>query len=519
MPRDTSFDPSRIHVPETERVRKPPLVTPRQVNEMVRGALAARVPSTLHVLGEIGDLSRPRSGHVYFSLKDRESELRCVLWRSSAGKLKFELESGMEVIASGALEVYTPRGTYQLITRKLEPRGVGALELAFRQLRQKLEREGLFDASRKRALPLIPRRIALVTSPRGAAIRDMLETLSKRFPATDVLVHPVSVQGGGAADEIAVAIRDLNRSAGALGGIDVLIVGRGGGSLEDLWAFNEEAVARAIAASEIPVISAVGHEVDVSISDMVADVRAATPTAAAILAVPDARELLDAVERQLLRATRAVSQRIEIARHRLSALCATDAVFRPLGRIRERMQRIDEQQLRADTCLLDRFRDANERLRAVEPALHRFVSGAAFVRISERLRRAHYRAQRALDGALRRAERAVFARLERLNRASPAGRIQRCDEHVRQMRRRLGEGITRRLARHRALLKAKSETLAACDPRRILKRGYSITRDARTRKLLASVERIRDGQRIITELHDGEFRSTADDPKQPRLFE
>jgi hypothetical protein len=256
------FDPSRIQVPESERlppVELPGTITPRQVNELVRGALARHIPQTLHVLGEIADLSRPQSGHIYFSLKDPHSELRCAMWRSTAVKLKFQPEPGMEVIATGGLEVYTPRGTYQLIVRKLEPRGVGALEVAFRQLKERLEREGLFDPARKKPLPKIPQRIAVVTSPTGAAIRDIVQTLARRFPALEILVWPVRVQGEGAAAEIAEAIRQLNRHAAALGGIDVAIVGRGGGSLEDLWAFNEEVAARAIAASEIPIILSPSH--------------------------------------------------------------------------------------------------------------------------------------------------------------------------------------------------------------------------------------------------------------------
>jgi len=260
------FDPARIRRPAPPRdAGGPTLLSVRQVNELVRGAIAAHLPPTLHVLGEIGDLSRPASGHLYLTLKDPSSELRCVMWRSTAASLKFAPEAGMEVIATGSLEVYTPRGTYQLIVRKLEPRGVGALEVAFRQLKEKLEREGLFDPRRKKPLPRIPERIAVVTSPTGAAIRDILHTLARRFPALEIIVFPVRVQGEGAAEEIAAAIRLLNEHAAALGGLDLAIVGRGGGSLEDLWAFNEEVVARAIAASRIPIVSAVGHEVDVKI--------------------------------------------------------------------------------------------------------------------------------------------------------------------------------------------------------------------------------------------------------------
>jgi exodeoxyribonuclease VII large subunit len=359
------FDPSRIHVPESERlppVELPATVTPRQVNELVRGALARHIPQTLHVLGEIGDLSRPQSGHLYFALKDPHSELRCVMWRSTAVRLKFQPEPGMEVIATGGLEVYTPRGTYQLIVRKLEPRGVGALEVAFRQLKERLEREGLFDPARKKPLPKIPQRIAVVTSPTGAAIRDIVQTLARRFPALEILVWPVRVQGAGAAAEIAEAIRQLNRHAEALGGIEVAIVGRGGGSLEDLWPFNEEVVARAIAASAIPIISAVGHEVDVSISDLVADVRAATPTAAAELVAPRLVDLLEWSNRQAGRALRAARHNLELAHSRLATRLAREGLARPLTRLRERAQLVDERQQRLGLARAEHFRLQRERL-------------------------------------------------------------------------------------------------------------------------------------------------------------
>ncbi len=281
------FNPDLVKVPDDEKHRygtEP--ISVSQLTAMVKRAIEETLPSTLHVVGEISNFKRHSSGHLYLTLKDRASELSCVMWRSAAAKLPFGPEDGLEVIATGRVEVFERSGRYQLYIRKLEPRGVGALELAFRQLRERLSDAGLFAEKHKRPIPRYPRRIAIVTSPTGAAIADMLRTIKRRYPCVHILVHPVRVQGPGAAQEIAAAIRRVNACAERLGGIDSMIVGRGGGSLEDLWPFNEETVARAIHASRIPIISGVGHEVDVTIADLVADVRAATPTAAAELAAP-----------------------------------------------------------------------------------------------------------------------------------------------------------------------------------------------------------------------------------------
>lgn len=516
------FDPTRIQVPQSERLPAagvPAMLTPREVNELVRGALARHIPATLHVLGEIGELSRPQSGHLYFTLKDAASELRCVMWRSSAARLRFTLEPGMEVIATGGLEVYTPRGTYQLIVRKLEPRGIGALEVAFRQLKERLEREGLFDPRRKKPLPRIPQRIAVVTSPTGAAIRDIVQTLRRRFPVAEVLLFPVRVQGEGAAAEIATAIRLVNRLADALGGIDVAIVGRGGGSLEDLWAFNEEIVARAIAASDIPIVSAVGHEVDVSISDLVADLRAATPTAAAELVTPQLADLLAWLERQAARVERAANHRLELARSRLGATLAYDGLARPLARIRERGQLLDERQQRLQRITAERFRRLRERLGEADKRILRFGAGARFAELRALLERQAHRLGRAAEQLPRLGERQLHALTARLERALPIRRLARHAEHLRQTAARLGAGLRQAIASQRKMLEARLRAVAACDPKRVLQRGYSITRDADSRRVIRSVRQVRDRQRILTELADGEFHATAEDPRQPGLFE
>lgn len=295
------------------------------------------------VAGEISNLARPSSGHLYLSLKDASAQLRAVVWRRVAQRLRFDLADGMEVIAAGRLSVYPARGEYQLVVEQLQPKGIGALELAFRQLREKLFRLGYFTPERKKPLPAFPRRLALVTSPSGAAVRDILEILARRWPATEVVLCPVRVQGDGAAQEIAAGINLLNQlhESGAYP-VDVMIVGRGGGSMEDLWAFNEECVAKAIYSSRIPVVSAVGHEIDLTIADLVADRRALTPSEAAELVVPRRAEQQEVVEGIRSRMRDLLMNRVVQARQRLDDLDGRRVFRFPLERLREQERRLDD---------------------------------------------------------------------------------------------------------------------------------------------------------------------------------
>src|SRR3990172_5254957 len=266
------------------------VLTVSELTAQLRAVLEERFP-TVWVDGEISNYRLYGSGHAYFTLKDADSQLRCVLFRNRGRRIRFEPADGLHVMAFGSVEVYAQRGEYQLVVELLEPKGLGALQLAFEQLKARLQGEGLFDRARKRDLPRFPKKIGIVTSPSGAAIRDMLRVIGRRFGELHIVIAGCRVQGDGAAEEIAQAVRDLN----ALGDVDVIIDGRGGGSLEGPWAFNEEAVARAIAASKAPVISAVGHEVDFTIADFVADLRAPTPSAAAELVVREKQAVVDAL--------------------------------------------------------------------------------------------------------------------------------------------------------------------------------------------------------------------------------
>jgi exodeoxyribonuclease VII large subunit len=321
--------------------------------------------ASVWVEGEVSNLARPNSGHVYLTLKDEEAPLKAVVYRGVGLRLKFDLADGLRVIARGRLILYVPRGEYQLQIEEIQPKGVGPLELAFRQLKEKLSVRGYFDPRRKKKLPRIPRRVALVTSPTGSSVRDMLEVLSRRWPAAEVWVCPTRVQGEGAAADIAAAIGRLNRlGAPGRSPIDVLLLGRGGGSLEDLWPFNEEVVAQAIVASRIPVVTGIGHEDDLTIADMVADCRALTPSEAAERVVPDRAEVLDWLSGLEGRFRGLLLRSLEVARTRLDDLARRPCFRRPLERIRDEERRLDEWAERLQRALRQSLQQARQRLEA-----------------------------------------------------------------------------------------------------------------------------------------------------------
>ena len=337
----------------------------RQIKELLENSFPR-----LWVEGELSNFKRHTSGHLYFTLKDENAQISCAMWRFRAGTLPFAPESGMKVLVEGDVQVYEKGGNYQLIIQQIQPAGIGALQLAFEQLKRKLHAEGLFDASHKKPLPAFPERIGVITSPTGAAIRDIISVLTRRFPGIEILLYPVRVQGDGAAQEIAEAIADFNR----YGEADLLIVGRGGGSLEDLWAFNEEIVARAIYASGIPVISAVGHEVDYSIADFVADHRAPTPSAAAEIAVRDRREVAGELNYYREKLTTVFRKQIDNQRTRLQRIQEGYGFRRPLDMIYQSNQRLDELQRSIGASLnyylqlqRSRLEKLEQQLRAINP--------------------------------------------------------------------------------------------------------------------------------------------------------
>jgi exodeoxyribonuclease VII large subunit len=332
-----------------------------QLTALIKGILEEAFPS-VWVVGELSDVARPQSGHVYLTLKDDRAQIRAVIWRNTASRLRFNLEDGLEVICRGDLDVYPPRGSYQLVIRELEPRGEGALQQALRKLQQKLAAEGLFDPAHKKPLPRFPRRIAVVTSPTGAAVRDFVEVLRRRWQGVHVLIVPTRVQGAGAAAEIATAIQAVNRLSPS---VDVMVVGRGGGSMEDLWCFNEEAVVRAIFASQVPVVSAVGHEIDVTLSDLVADVRALTPSEAAERVVPALDEVMAALANLGQRLETGVQGRLLQARSRLDSLAERRVLRRPLDMLRDWARQVDELQLRSARAMDNRLGRYREQVEAI----------------------------------------------------------------------------------------------------------------------------------------------------------
>jgi exodeoxyribonuclease VII large subunit len=313
-----------------------------ELTGLIKAELEGSFPQ-VWVEGEIADFTRAHSGHLYFTLKDADSQLKAVMWRSSANKVRFDLQSGLQVICRGPINVYEPRGTYQLIVDLVEPKGKGALQMAFEQLKDKLNKEGLFNPEIKKKLPALPKKIGVVTSPRGAAITDILRTLERRFAHLHVQIYPVRVQGEGAAQEIAEGINYLANQAD----IDVIIAGRGGGSLEDLWAFNEEIVARAIFNCPVPLISAVGHEVDFTIADFVADIRASTPTAAAEMVIEKKQAFVERIDNLQQQMVHLFRYSIQESKHKVQRLILHQAFQNFKYKLKNLEQKVDELDMRA----------------------------------------------------------------------------------------------------------------------------------------------------------------------------
>jgi len=455
--RDPTVPSRKPAAPKPEATRRRGL-TVSELTERIQGVLETEFLD-VWVEGEISNLKLATSGHWYFSLKDEQAQLAAVVWRNDTRLVRFRPKDGMKVLARGQLRVYPPRGAYQLSVQVLEPLGKGSLQQAFEELKQKLEQEGLFDPARKRPLPMLPRRIGVVTSPTGAVLRDILRVLRSRYADLEVLVYPALVQGEGAAAEIAQGIRALNR----LGGLDVILLARGGGSLEDLWAFNEEAVARAIAASGIPTISAVGHETDFTIADFVADLRAATPSAAAERVVQAKEELQARVRALDERRDGALRLRLARVRARVEAAAAHRVFAAERGRLRILAQRTDELARRAETGLL----------RGVERA------------------RAHERRLRERLEAFR-LDRQLAARRERLER----------------QRDRLAVLFRAETERRRSRLGRLAASLDGLSPLSVLGRGYALVFQEAQERLVRDAAEVEAGEALRIRLHKGALRAT-----------
>ena len=448
----TLFDPPASGPAATPRPRRQ-VLSVSELNAIARAALESTFPG-VWVEGEISNFKRAPSGHLYFTLKDSAAQVGAVLFRSQAAGLRFRPEDGLKVQAFGRVSLYEARGSYQIVLDRLEPAGLGALQLAFEQLKARLQSEELFDPERKRPLPVLPRRIGIVASPGGAALRDILRVLERRFASLDVVIAPSRVQGEEAAAEIAESIRRLNR----LGGIDLLVLARGGGSIEDLWAFNEEVVARAIVASEIPVVSAVGHEVDVTIADLVADLRAPTPSAAAEMIVRSRAEFLEAIVTLRRRLDGAAALAVARRRHALEAAGAAHALEIVRGRWREAALRLDERAGRLRAL-------ADRRTVAARHALRILAERMTPRRLAER----------------------VAARRQRL-------------EAIRRM---TGTAIATRLAGARSGAARLAGRLEALSPLAVLARGYAICRAVATGAILKEAGAVMPGEAVRIRLHRG----------------
>ncbi|GAB4290328.1 MAG: exodeoxyribonuclease VII large subunit [Thiohalomonadaceae bacterium] len=434
------------------------IYTVSRLNAEARAVLEGSFP-LLWVEGEISNLARPASGHWYFSLKDSAAQVRCAMFRQRNQLLRFKPQDGMHVLIRARLSLYEGRGEFQLIVEHMEEAGSGALQRAFEMLKLRLQNEGLFDAARKRPLPRLPRCIGVVTSPTGAAIRDILTVLARRFPSIPVVIYPVPVQGSGAGEQIAAAIR----RAGERAECDVLIVGRGGGSLEDLWAFNEEVVARAIHASPLPIVSAVGHEIDFTIADFVADRRAPTPSAAAELLSPDREEMRTQLLRQRIRLARSFQRQMRHKRERLAAL--QKRLKHPGRRLQEIAQRLDEMEQRLSRASRHLLRHAGSRL----AALH-----------------------------------------ARLERHTPLYRVQALQTRHNELQRRLHRAAAQHLERLNRRLAQAAHTLDAVSPLATLGRGYAIVTSADGSVLRAAAQTA-PGAQVQARLGQGRLLCRVED--------
>jgi exodeoxyribonuclease VII large subunit len=427
------------------------ILTVSELTQEIKDILEMQFADIL-VEGEISNLRVPPSGHIYFTLKDDLSQIRVVLFKRQGRSLRFSPEDGLHVICRGRVSLYEKRGEYQLILEEMEPKGIGALQLAFLQLKERLEKEGFFDPSRKRPIPMVPQRIGIVTSPTGAVIRDMLQIIERRFENVHLLVYPVRVQGEGAAPEIAEGIEYFSEQTV----VDVIIVARGGGSLEDLWAFNEEEVARAIFYSQIPIISAVGHETDYTISDFVADLRAPTPSAAAELVVKDKRELKKTLRFLEGRLGSEVLQIFQEGRTHLSHL---------KKRLKDPRKTIEEYGLR------------------VADLFNRFLFLSSWVVNRKKEKHLHL-----YEGLLLR---------------NPNQKIKSLRRFVSESEKRLLQTIKHAFEIWRHRLEGMMGQLESLSPLSILQRGYSITRKMPSLEILRESKQVKEGDRVEVRLYSG----------------
>lgn len=492
-------------------------LTVSQLTRQIDRVLKDHLPTSVLVKGEISNVNAHGSGHLYFTLKDADACIDCVMWRSDAARLRFEPDGGMELLVSGHVKVYAQRGRYQLYAASLQPLGQGALELAFQQLRKKLDGEGLFAAERKKPIPPFPRRIALVTGGQAAALHDMLKVL-RRFRWLKVFVYPIAVQGAGAGAQVADALKHLARQHKKLGGIDVILLGRGGGSLEDLWAFNEEAVARAVAASSIPVVTGIGHEVDVSIADLVADYHAHTPTEAAQVVTANWKIAPDIVDGATLRLRRGLRTSLQDARRRLEGIERHELFRRPMDGVNQLRQRVDEAERGLRVAMNSRVWNLQRDLREIEESLAEHSPRKVVRELREDLADVRQRLQQALARRIRVARQRTSQVETLLAARHPRNALQLAAQRLSGIETRLRCDALIDRQRRLDRLNALQRELRAVSPESVLRRGFSMT-TLKNGTVVRSAAQIKGGETLITRLSDGSVESTAEDPKQPKLFD
>ncbi len=468
MPKKSSTPPEFGELFSPAQLRQ--VSTVSQITQTIKRLLESQI-GRIWVTGEVTNCRAQSSGHVYFTLKDATAQLSCVLFRGEASGTRQFVQDGQKLILGGEITLYEPRGQYQMRVVSVELQGVGALQLAFEQLKRKLFAEGLFESARKRPLPRYPQRIGIVTSPTGAAIRDVLHVIARRQPGLEILLAPARVQGQGAAEEIARAIADLNAvHARGLRTLDLILITRGGGSLEDLWAFNEEVVARAVFLSKLPVVSAVGHEIDITISDLVADLRAATPTAAAELITEGAHASRQFVLAAAERIRRFLQRDLADSSDAIRRLAQRLSRSSPRRRLEERSQRLDE----------------------LKESLRRSLSA------DRRLRQQRWQALEA-----------------RLSRLKPSRWLLEQKGRVNDLSRQLRSGSQARMANARASFASLQEKLRLLSPMNVLERGYSITMRAEGGGILRAPADAVPGEILVTRFREGSLRSEVKgDPAQ-----
>lgn len=415
----------------------------------------------IFVKGEISNYKRHTSGHLYFTLKDSKARILAVMFSSQAKKIRFEPENGMTVLLRGEITVYEPSGQYQIYVKEMEPEGIGALYLAYEQLKEKLDKEGLFDRNKKKQLPLYPKTVGVITSPTGAAIRDIITTIKRRYPIARIIIYPALVQGNAAAPSIVSAIETANERKEA----DVLIVGRGGGSIEELWAFNEEVVARAIYASNIPVISAVGHETDTTIADFVADLRAPTPTGAAELAVPNMDDLIEKILNRKIRLIRAIREKYNAESKHLDRVMKSYAFRFPQKMFEQKVEHLDRTIERINRLVKQSCSDYDQRIQFLE---------------------------------------------QRLKMKHPEGQYADAKNKLQLQEKRLNRSFETILKYKQKEFLSQVSTLHALSPLKIMERGYSIAYN-QEEKIIKSITDVQIGDQIKVNLADGLIGATITD--------